>query len=168
MTAVGGTEFSADSTNSANPSLATAYWAGATNDTNASALAYIPETSWNDTATTTPSISASGGGASTFFTKPVWQTGVGVPNDGQRDVPDIAFTASPNTDGYLICSQSSCASGYRSAQLAYTFDVIGGTSGSHACIRRNRSAHQSEAGHSPRKHKPDALHPGGQRALGLS
>ncbi len=128
VTTVGGTEFSADSANSANPSVATAYWAGATNDTNASALAYIPETSWNDTATTTPSIDATGGGVSTFFTKPVWQTGVGVPNDGQRDVPDIAFTASPNTDGYLICSQSSCASGYRSAQLAYTFDVIGGTS----------------------------------------
>ena len=128
VTAVGGTTFSADSTNSANPSVATAYWAGSTNDTNPSALAYIPETSWNDTATTTPSIAATGGGVSTFFTKPVWQTGPGVPNDGQRDVPDISFTASAEHDGYLICSQSSCASGYRSAQLAYSFSAIGGTS----------------------------------------
>lgn len=126
VTAVGGTEFTADSSNSANPSVATAYWAGATNDTTPSALAYIPEASWNDTATTTPSISATGGGVSTFFAQPAWQTGLGVATG--RNVPDISFAASPNSDGYLICSQSSCASGYRSAQLAYTFNVIGGTS----------------------------------------
>jgi len=126
VTAVGGTAFSADSTNSANPSVATAYWASATNDTTPSALAYIPETSWNDTATTTPSISATGGGVSTFFAQPAWQTGLGMATG--RNLPDISFAASPNSDGYLICSQSSCASGYRSAQLTYTFNVIGGTS----------------------------------------
>jgi len=126
VTAMGGTEFSADSANSANPSVATPYWAGSTNDTTPSALAYIPETAWNDTATTTPLISASGGGVSTLYTKPSWQTGSGVPSDGFRDVPDISFTASAEHVGYLICSQSSCVNGYRDA--ASNFDVIGGTS----------------------------------------
>ena len=97
------------------PHAATQYWAGSTNDTAASALAYIPETAWNDNTGTT--LSATGGGVSTFFTKPSWQTGAGVPNDGQRDVPDISFTAAPGHDGYLICSQSSCVNGYRKGPL---------------------------------------------------
>ncbi len=127
FTSMGGTTFSADSANSSNPSAATQYWSGATNDTNPSALAYIPETSWNDTPSTTPVLSATGGGVSTLSTsKPIWQTGLGVPNDNARDIPDISFTASPNQDGYLICSQSSCVTGYRNTDT--TFDVIGGTS----------------------------------------
>ena len=126
VTAMGGTEFSGDSANSANPSVATPYWAGSTNDTTPSALAYIPETAWNDTATTTPSISASGGGVSTFYSKPSWQTGRGVPSGGFRDVPDISFTSSAEHDGYLICSQASCVTGYRDA--TNSFNVIGGTS----------------------------------------
>ena len=79
VTGVGGTEFNEGSGS---------YW-GSTNDGNhASALSYIPETTWNDTATDgTPS--ASGGGASVFFAKPAWQTGTGVPDDGARDVPDV-------------------------------------------------------------------------------
>ena len=131
VTAVGGTEFAADSANTANPSVATPYWAGSygssdPNDSKATALAYIPETAWNDFAITTPSLSAGGGGVSTFFAKPVWQTGLGVPQDGQRDVPDISFTASAEHDGYVICSQSSCVNGYRDATTS--FNVIGGTS----------------------------------------
>jgi subtilase family serine protease len=132
FTSMGGTTFSADSANSSNPSAATQYWAGSSgssdpNDTSPTALAYIPEVAWNDTATTTPSISATGGGVSTFSTtKPTWQTGPGVPNDNARDVPDISFTSSPNHDGYVICSQSSCVNGYRNTDT--TFDVIGGTS----------------------------------------
>jgi len=127
VTSMGGTTFSADSANSANPSVATPYWAGSTNDIMPSALAYIPETAWNDSSgATTGTINATGGGASGFFTKPPWQTGPGVPQDGQRDVPDISFNASPGHDGYLICSQSSCVNGYRNTDT--TFDEIGGTS----------------------------------------
>jgi len=77
------------------------FW-NTTNDSNqASVLSYIPETSWNDSiADGTPS--ASGGGASTFFSKPSWQTGAGVPNDNARHVPDVALTASADHDGYLV------------------------------------------------------------------
>ena len=124
VTAVGGTEFSADSANNADPTVATPYWAASTNDTTASALAYIPETSWNDFAITTPSLSATGGGVSTFFPQPTWQTGLGVATG--RNVPDISFTASAEHDGYLVCSQASCVNGYRDATTS--FNAIGGTS----------------------------------------
>ena len=31
---------------------------------------------------------------SQVFSKPVWQTGTGVPADGRRDLPDVAMIAS--------------------------------------------------------------------------
>ena len=49
---------------------------------------------------------ASGGGASTFFSKPSWQTGTGVPSDGARDVPDVALPASADHDGYMVYTTS--------------------------------------------------------------
>jgi hypothetical protein len=122
-TSIGGTTFTGDTTNSADPSQPTQYWAG-TNDTGATAFSYIPETAWNDPNGSTPS--ATGGGASVKFTKPAWQAGPGVPGDGARDVPDISLNASPSHDGTVICSQSSCVSGYRNTNTNY--DVIGGTS----------------------------------------
>jgi subtilase family serine protease len=42
----------------------------------------------------------SGGGASTYFAKPTWQAGPGVPNNKKRDVPDVAFDADGNTGQY--------------------------------------------------------------------
>jgi subtilase family serine protease len=120
VTGMGGTEFSeGDQTG------ATQYWSGTNNSDNGSALSYIPETAWNDTALN-GSLAAGGGGVSTLFTKPAWQTGTGVPNDGQRDVPDVSLSASADHDGYLICSQSSCVNGYRQSNNDVT--LIGGTS----------------------------------------
>jgi subtilase family serine protease len=132
VTAMGGTEFTGDSTATPVNGVAPAqtYWNSSSdpNDTSASAFAYIPETVWNDTTTVTPPGNvATGGGASKQFAKPSWQTGNGVPQDGARDVPDISFTSSPNHDGYLICSQGSCQTGYR-RNSDQTFTVIGGTS----------------------------------------
>jgi subtilase family serine protease len=66
-----------------------------------SALSYIPEATWNDGFQ-----NATGGGVSILVLKPSWQAGTGVPSDGHRDVPDIAFAASPNTDGLLYCTPS--------------------------------------------------------------
>jgi subtilase family serine protease len=95
---------------------------------------YIPEVTWNDTNSS--QISAGGGGASTIFGKPSWQTGTGVPNDGKRDVPDIALSGSNGHDPYLICSQdffsgvtsppTSCTNGFRASDQ--TLAAIGGTS----------------------------------------
>jgi subtilase family serine protease len=118
VTGLGGTTFN-EGTGS--------YW-NATNDSyGGSAVSYIPEVAWNDTSAAN-GLSASGGGASIFFTKTQapWQTGTGVPNDGFRDVPDLAFASSPNHDGLLYCTHGSCVSGFRNTDQTLT--VVGGTS----------------------------------------
>jgi len=126
-TGIGGTSFTGDTTNSTSPTLPTQYWNGSTNDIAPSAFSYIPETAWNDSSgLSTGTISATGGGASVKFSKPSWQTGPGVPADGQRDTPDLSFNASASHDEIVICSQSSCVNNYRNTDT--TFDLIGGTS----------------------------------------
>jgi len=126
--AVGGTEFSS-TTNTAT------YWK-TTNDskTLASALSYLPETVWNDSCAVKcgvnsgPIVEASGGGVSVLFSKPSWQSGVaGIPNDGARDLPDLALTASADTDPYLLCYWGSCEGGPITDS---SFMPIGGTSAS--------------------------------------
>ncbi len=120
VTGMGGTEFSeGDATGG------TQYWSATNNGNSGSALSYIPEMAWNDTVINN-SLAASGGGVSKLFSKPSWQTGAGVPPDGQRDVPDLALSSSADHDGYLICSQSSCVNGYRKSDQTLT--VVGGTS----------------------------------------
>jgi hypothetical protein len=69
-------------------------------------LSYIPETSWNESGAI--GLLATGGGASRYFPKPVWQTGPGVPNDSARDVPDVAFSAAMH-DGYAIVYEGGIA-----------------------------------------------------------
>ncbi len=146
VTGMGGNTFTGDSPTYTTPNPPGAnppYWAaaGATADTVSSALEYIPEDAWNDTvadlAVSGGTLSASGGGASIFFAKPTWQTGAGVPADHQRDVPDVSIAASPNHDGYLMCSedsgssqtQASCVAGFRDAAgVNGSFTVVGGTS----------------------------------------
>jgi len=92
VTSIGGTEFQENTGT---------YWASTNSASGASALSYIPETSWNDSAEV-GSPDATGGGASILFAKPAWQTGTGVPSDNARHVPDIAFAASNEHDGYLV------------------------------------------------------------------
>ena len=126
-TSIGGATFSGDSANNVDPTQPTQYWSGSTNDVAPSAFSYIPETAWNDSSgATSGPLAATGGGSSTLFSKPSWQAGPGVPADGQRDVPDLSFNASPSHVAYLICSQSSCLNGYRASDTS--FNVIGGTS----------------------------------------
>lgn len=45
--------------------------------------------------------SGSGGGVSSFFTKPSWQQGITTINSAYRMIPDVALDANPNT-GYAI------------------------------------------------------------------
>jgi subtilase family serine protease len=124
VTGVGGNEFNENGGN---------YWGNSNGTNGGSALSYIPEIAWNDTAENN-ALSASGGGASSCdsspctsgFPKPSWQTGVGVPSDGVRDVPDVAMDASPDHDGYLFCSVdngANCANGN-----IVTGETVGGTS----------------------------------------
>jgi len=97
VTSVGGTEF-AEGTGT--------FWSAANSVNGGSALSYIPETTWNDSAEDQEP-SASGGGASALFSKPSWQIGPGVPSDNARHVPDIALNASDNHDPYMIYTSGS-------------------------------------------------------------
>lgn len=90
---VGGTQFN----DTANPGL---YWASSNETgTQASAISYIPENVWNESAGS--GLWSGGGGASIVYSKPSWQSGAGVPSDGKRDVPDVSLTAAVH-DGYLV------------------------------------------------------------------
>ena len=90
VTGVGGTQFvEGDGT----------YW-GSTNSSNfGSALSYIPEATWNESDST--GLSSSGGGASRMYPRPAWQSGLGMPMDQARHVPDISLSASGH-DAYQV------------------------------------------------------------------
>ena len=127
VSSIGGSEFTGDSTTGADPP----YWAAASGSTDNidSALTYIPEMTWNDTTSSLANgggLSAGGGGVSVLFAKPVWQTAL-TPADGKRDVPDVSLNGSPSHDGYLVCSQGSCVSGFRQS-AGGNLNVFGGTS----------------------------------------
>ncbi len=107
---VGGTEFNEGTA----PSK---YWNATNSASLSSAISYIPENVWNESCTSgcgtngAGSIFAGGGGASIYFSKPVWQSAVsGIPEDGARDLPDVSLTAASH-DPYLLCFQHSCESG---------------------------------------------------------
>jgi pseudomonalisin len=127
---VGGTEFN----DTAHPSL---YWLSSNAPgTQSSALSYIPEVAWNESSA--GGLWATGGGMSTIYAKPSWQTGTGVPADGKRDVPDVSLTSAGH-DGYLI---------YQNGGLY----VVGGTSaaapsfaGTMALVVQNSAARQGNA-----------------------
>src|SRR5260370_18441156 len=133
VTGVGGTEF--------NEAGLTTYWQTTTppppngTDIVSSALSYIPEKVWNDSSSAN-GLAAGGGGASSVFGKPSWQTGTGVPADGTRDVPDISLNGSSQHDPYLVCAQfipqggtkftSNCVNGFRYTDNSLL--AFGGTS----------------------------------------
>ena len=67
-----------------------------TYDENGFATGYSTESAWNEQTSSAQDGESlvSGGGASAFFTKPAWQTGVaGTSNDNARDLPDVASLA---------------------------------------------------------------------------
>jgi uncharacterized protein (TIGR03437 family) len=90
VTGVGGTQF-AEGTGT--------YWGTTNSSTFGSALSYIPEAAWNESATS--GLGSTGGGASRLYPRPAWQTGPGVPNDNFRHVPDVSFTSAGH-DAYFI------------------------------------------------------------------
>jgi uncharacterized protein (TIGR03437 family) len=94
VTGVGGTTLNEGSGN---------YWSATNGPNLGSALSYIPEVAWNDSSLSNM-LTASSGGASALFRKPLWQNSPGVPDDGARDVPDVSLAASADHDGYQIVS----------------------------------------------------------------
>ncbi|HZS25687.1 MAG TPA: hypothetical protein VFB76_00535, partial [Candidatus Angelobacter sp.] len=93
--AVGGTEFNEGSGT---------FWNASNSPTDqSSALGYIPENVWNESGNVAggAELWSTGGGVSLLYTKPTWQVGPGVPNDGFRDIPDVSLSAAGH-DAYLI------------------------------------------------------------------
>jgi subtilase family serine protease len=146
VTGVGGTTFSADGSASSPEPGANEYWSySSTADIVSSALQYIPETGWNDTAydqslDPTNTLASGGGGVSLYYAMPNWQWAPsnfsGTP---MRFVPDVAFSASADHNPYLICSQlftsatdpsqtdgPSCVDGFRDSNTDLM--AVGGTS----------------------------------------
>ncbi len=94
-TCVGGTEFYEGSGT---------YWSATNNSTNdGSALSYIPEKVWNESALDGGSgLWAGGGGVSEVYSQPSWQAGItGSAANGMRTVPDVSLSAASH-DGYWI------------------------------------------------------------------
>jgi hypothetical protein len=97
-TAIGGTEL--------NENGSPAYWSASNSPVYTSALSYIPEMVWNESAA--GNLYAGSGGVSSVYAAPAWQTGPGVPaadpnSPGARHryVPDVSLSASTH-DPYVI------------------------------------------------------------------
>lgn len=134
--AVGGTQF--------NDTGATAtYWRATNAPDYSSAIGYIPEVAWNEacdpaqpTGATNCFFSnanfsslAGGGGTSTIYAKPSWQTGVGVPADGFRDIPDVALAATSGHDDLVYCnSLGGTPCEINSQNQVVGLSLVGGTS----------------------------------------
>ena len=147
--AMGGTDFD-------QAGVQSKYWNTANTSTNppvpASALGYIPETTWNDscanagltgcnsvTTGSSMTLAAGGGGVSTVSLKPTWQSGVpGIPADGKRDLPDVSLFSSDgqNKSFYIVCQSDQDISGDTGCNLTnfspttpfHDFQAVGGTS----------------------------------------
>jgi hypothetical protein len=124
-TAVGGTEFY----ETVNGGVNATFWNTANASNLSSVTGYIPETVWNESCddkyniyllqqcpTTLPSLGAGGGGPSTIYPAPSWQTlnvtglntlaTYSLPNQpgvAPRGVPDVSLDAAGIHDGYLLC-----------------------------------------------------------------
>ena len=134
--AVGGTQF-ADSSQPAS------FWSATNSPQYSSAMGYIPEAVWNEscdpsqptTATNcvlangNTTLLAGGGGASTIYPKPSWQSGPGVPADAARDLPDVSLAAAAGHDEAVYCTSlggSPCQTDAQQDVVGLT--LVGGTS----------------------------------------
>ena len=102
-TCVGGTEFN----DAANPAQ---YWSAQNSSQFGSALGYIPEAVWNESAADGGTgLWASGGGASTVYAQPAWQASVSGASaaNGMRAVPDVALAAADHDGTLAVVNGSS-------------------------------------------------------------
>ncbi|WP_236601018.1 protease pro-enzyme activation domain-containing protein [Ktedonobacter sp. SOSP1-85] len=99
---------------------------GGTNLQLGSGSSYGSESAWsnpNDTQRS-PKGSGGGGGYSTYFSKPSYQSGTGVDSNSMRHVPDVSADADPASGYSVYCTVS--ASGCSSGSAGWI--AVGGTS----------------------------------------
>ena len=129
----------------------TSYW-GANSAHYGNALSYIPETPWNDSCASSilaqhqgsnpaafcglgpllnpyilGDVVADGGGFSTHYAQPVWQTGTLGMTGTQRAVPDISMFAANGVWGHALVFCDSNGGGSNCSSSS-TFGLAGGTS----------------------------------------
>ncbi|HEY6414117.1 MAG TPA: protease pro-enzyme activation domain-containing protein [Edaphobacter sp.] len=132
VTGIGGTQMAAGAFGAG----ANSYWASANvTDLTNSLLSYVPEVAWNEDSAAY-GIAAGGGGTSTYFPRPAWQSGVpGINSGAYRLLPDLALQSSIASPGFILCSEdstligsqtSSCTNGFQGSSNQYT--TAGGTS----------------------------------------
>ncbi len=68
---------------------------------NPSTGAPTSETAWSLNRMVNP-YDSSGGGVSSYFARPAWQNGTGVPTGTMRLVPDVSLTGDPDTGCYVV------------------------------------------------------------------
>ena len=136
VTAVGGTQMAAGTFASTN----TQYWNPFSTDPTrpGTLLSYVPEVAWNEGSAN--GILAGGGGSSSHFPRPAWQSAVaGIPAGSYRLVPDLALQASVASPGFVICTSdpsliagsgetSSCGNGLENEIGGGKITTAGGTS----------------------------------------
>jgi subtilase family serine protease len=149
----GGTDFSDYYDSIEGGPAQTAYWSASNTSHYGDALGYIPETPWNDSCASsiiakavgnytgaaycglgpnsdpyiTGDVVAGGGGFSTHYAQPSWQTGVLGVSGTKRAVPDVSLFAANGVWGHALvfCDSSSSSSACTSTS---TFGLAGGTS----------------------------------------
>ena len=104
VTGVGGTGFAGGNSGQ--------YWGASIQPGGVTALSYMPETGWSSAQ----AVFAGGGGLSSVFGKPGYQSDFYTSNTSQRMVPDLSFAASPVSSPYaMILDGSEIAIGGTSA-----------------------------------------------------
>jgi subtilase family serine protease len=93
---------------------------GGTNLQLGSGSSYGSESVWSNSAQS----EGGGGGYSSYFSKPSYQTGTGVDSNTMRHVPDVSADADPSSGYSIYCTVS--AAGCSSGSAGWT--VVGGTS----------------------------------------
>jgi subtilase family serine protease len=135
VTAVGGTQLASGTFAVGN----TQYWSPYLSQSASleTLLSYAPEVVWNE-GSADNGIVAGGGGSSSYFPRPAWQTNFpNMPQGNYRLVPDIALQSSISSPGFVFCTTdpnllaqegqtSSCANGLIGSNQKFT--LAGGTS----------------------------------------
>lgn len=145
-----------------------AFWNANNSNTFESANSYIPEDVWNESCATQssclasvtsggggPNILAGSGGASIFFTKPAFQSGVAGLSGPNREVPDVSLNAAVFHDPAVLCVDDQLPPGNTGCADPGNFFIltVGGTSvaspsfaGVMALVNQATGQRQGEAG----------------------
>lgn len=123
---------------------------GGTTITTGSGGSYVSETVWSNPNDNSrgPMGAGGGGGYSSYFSKPAYQTGPGVDSNTMRHVPDVSADADPNSGYSVYCTVG--AAGCSSGSAGWI--EVGGTSAAAplwAAMSTDTNAYLASQGKSP-------------------